>query len=353
MKKVISIIIYMFCSVSLYAQTVTSLPCLDNYTIPVNIKGAVVGKLMSTDSNDQAKILLVKDTSGMFRIDKKGSIALKANVKILPSSKVFSYGITLKVQGKQVEFELVKDDFLHNKVVAHRGAWKNHHLTENTIGSLKKAIVLGCEGSEFDVWLSSDNVPVICHDGSVKGKQIEKTTAEELQKVDLENGDVVPTLKQYLLTIKSQNKTRLFLEIKSSGVSQERSLAVADSVMRMVHALKAQAWVKYISFNYGVLQLIHQLDHTASTAYLNGDKKVNELTNDKISGLDYPFYSFHSDKTLTTDAHHLGLTVNVWTVDNKAEMEYLLKEGVDQITTNEPEMLLELIGTNYLSSSIK
>jgi len=347
MKKIITVILYMFCAVSLYAQTGTSLSCLDNYTIPVNIKGAVIGKLINTDSNNVETILLVKDTSGMFRIDKKGFIALKANVKMLPSSNIFRYGITLKVQGKQIGFELVKDDFLHNKVVAHRGAWKNHQLTENTVGSLKKAIELGCEGSEFDVWLSSDNIPVICHDGSVKGKQIEKTTAEELQKVDLKNGDVVPTLEQYLLTIKSQNKTRLFLEIKSSGVSQERSLAVADSVVRMVHALKAQAWVKYISFNYEVLQRIHQLDLTASTAYLNGDKKVNELNNDKVSGLDYPFYSFHSDKTLTTDAHRLGLSVNVWTVDNKEEMKFLLKEGVDQITTNEPEMLLELIKMNY------
>ncbi|NWJ52462.1 MAG: hypothetical protein HXX14_16510 [Bacteroidetes bacterium] len=347
MKKIITVILYMFCAVSLYAQTGTSLSCLDNYTIPVNIKGAVIGKLINTDSNNVETILLVKDTSGMFRIDKKGFIALKANVKVLPSSNIFRYGITLKVKGKQIGFELVKDDFLHNKVVAHRGAWKNHQLTENTVGSLKKAIELGCEGSEFDVWLSSDNIPVICHDGSVKGKQIEKTTAEELQKVDLENGDVVPTLEQYLLTIKSQNKTRLFLEIKSSGVSQERSLAVADSVVRLVHALKAQAWVKYISFNYGVLQRIHQLDLTASTAYLNGDKKVNELNNDKVSGLDYPFYSFHSDKTLTTDAHRLGLSVNVWTVDNKEEMKFLLKEGVDQITTNEPEMLLELIKMNY------
>ena len=185
MKKIITVILYMFCAVSLYAQTGTSLSCLDNYTIPVNIKGAVIGKLINTDSNNVETILLVKDTSGMFRIDKKGFIALKANVKMLPSSNIFRYGITLKVQGKQIGFELVKDDFLHNKVVAHRGAWKNHQLTENTVGSLKKAIELGCEGSEFDVWLSADNIPVVCHNASVGGQLIEQTTAAELQKISL------------------------------------------------------------------------------------------------------------------------------------------------------------------------
>ena len=154
---------------------------------------------------------------------------------------------------------------------------------------------------------------------------------------------MVPTLEQYLLTIKTQNKTRLFLEIKSSGISQERSLAVADSVVRMVYHLKAQAWVKYISFNYGVLKRIIQLDPTAFTAYLNGDKKVAELKNDSIKGLDYPFYSFHSDKTLLNDAHQSGLSVNVWTVDNTEEMQFLLAGGADMITTNEPEILLALI----------
>ena len=347
MKKIILVILCFYGNFSLQAQVVTTLPALNNFTIPLNIKGADVGKIIYTELTNPEKISIAKDTSGLFKIKKNGFIGLKANVRLSPSSGAFRYGITLKIQGRLFEFELVKDEFIHNKVIAHRGAWKNHQLTENTISALKKAIELGLEGSEFDVWLSSDNVPVICHNSTVKGKQIEKTTAKELQNVDLNNGDVVPTLEQYILTIKSQNKTRLFLEIKSSEVSQERSLAIADSVVRMVHALKAQAWVTYISFNYGVLQRIRQLDPGAPTAYLSGDKKVTELIADKISGLDYPFNAFQTDKTLTQDAHHYGLNVNVWTVDNKAEMKVILKDGVDLITTNEPESLLDLIGSDF------
>lgn len=342
MKKIIPVIAGFFYAFSLYAQPAEVLPGLDHYTIPVSSKGAVVGNVIFPAVTSE-KVALLKDTSGLFRISKDGVVSLKPRVALLPASGSFRYEIIVKIGKKTVAFELVKDDFIHNKVIAHRGAYKNHHLTENTVGSLKKAIEIGCEGSEFDVWLSSDNVPVICHDGSVQGKQIENTTAAELQKVDLKNGDVVPTLEQYLLTIKTQNKTALFLEVKSSGISQERSLAVADSAVRMVHALKAQAWVKYISFNYGVLQRIRQLDPAANTAYLSGDKKVNELAADKVSGLDYPFYSFHTDNKLAQDAHRLGLSVNVWTVDKKEEMEFLLNCGADMITTNEPEMLMNIL----------
>jgi glycerophosphoryl diester phosphodiesterase len=342
-KKILPAVLCICYTFSLHAQPVMALPGLDNYTIPVNSKGAIVGKIVFPDIGKSGRISLVKDTSGLFRISKSGTVSLKHNAVLLPSSGTIRYGVIVKIDKVAVDFELVKDEFIHNKVIAHRGAYKNHHLTENTIGSLKKAIELGYEGSEFDIWLSSDNVPVICHDGSVQGKQIEKTTAAELQKVDLKNGDVVPTLEQYLQVIKSQNKTCLFLEVKTSGISQERSLAVADSAVRLVHALKAQAWIKYISFNYGVLQRIRQLDPAANTAYLSGDKKVTELVADKVSGLDYPFYSFHPDKKLTQEAHQHGLSVNVWTVDKKEEMEFLLSCGVDMITTNEPEMLMDII----------
>ena len=39
------------------------------------------------------------------------------------------------------------------------------------------------------------------------------------------------------------------------------------------------------------------------------------------------------------------MTVNVWTVDTKVEMRYLIGLGVDVITTNKPLLLREVIDT--------
>lgn len=55
-------------------------------------------------------------------------------------------------------------NFLKNGVVAHRGAWKNDGLPQNSIASLKKAISLEVAGSEFDVQLTADGVLVLNHD---------------------------------------------------------------------------------------------------------------------------------------------------------------------------------------------
>ena len=85
-----------------------------------------------------------------------------------------------------------------NKVIAHRGAWKNTGATENSIGALEHAIKLGCYGSEFDVHMSADSVLYVLHDHSIQGTNIETTNSAELSKIKLANGEALPTLEAYL-----------------------------------------------------------------------------------------------------------------------------------------------------------
>ncbi len=60
-------------------------------------------------------------------------------------------------------------------------------------------------------------------------------------------------------------------------------------------------------------------------------------------GLDYHMGEFEKNKQLIQDAKSKGITTNVWTVNDPAAMDVLLKDGVDYITTNEPEILLEKV----------
>jgi glycerophosphoryl diester phosphodiesterase len=50
-----------------------------------------------------------------------------------------------------------------------------------------------------------------------------------------------------------------------------------------------------------------------------------------------------SDPNLVHSANSLGLTTNVWTVNTKDEFKTYLDKGVDYITTDEPESLLQVI----------
>ena len=238
---------------------------------------------------------------------------------------------------------VVNDQFIRNQVIAHRGAWKQTKTTENSLASLNHAVRLGCMGSEFDVHMSADSVLFIHHDPMIQGLAIEKTPAQELLKLRLDNGEPLPTLEAYLTEGMKQNRTRLILEIKTSTQGKERSLALTERVVAMVHRLKAQAWVDYIAFDYDVCKKVQALDPTANVAYLFGDKSPAQLAEDKLFGFDYHYSIVKKNESWLQEAQQRHLTVNVWTVNDRDTMEWLLARHVNFITTNEPEMLLELV----------
>lgn len=314
---------------------------LSAYRLPLNKKGAKIAEPFNTKAGG-LQLKIISDPARLFRV-KNNALYLKKNRQITEKDKTLAYPLKFSVGGVVVTAELVTDRFIKNRVIAHRGAWKNQQVSENSLGSLRKAIELGCEGAEFDVWLSADGTPVISHDASIGGYVVENTAAAQLLKVPLKAGEFVPSLEQYLQLGKTQNTTTLVLEIKPSAKGKEAMRTTVDSIMSMVARHHAQGWVKYISFSYDALLRVRELDPYADISYLTGDKTVDEVKKDGLNGIDYSFYSYDGDVDLVKKAHALGLTVNVWTINDPGRLQHFLKAGVDMITTDEPELLLKII----------
>ncbi len=230
-----------------------------------------------------------------------------------------------------------------SKIIAHRGAFKKNNLPENSIASLKEAIRLKCWGTEFDIHLTSDGVAVINHDAEFKGIKIEASTFADLQKAALANGEKIPTLRAYLDEGGKQNKTKLILEIKPSVVSRSRTLELTDMCVGMVKELGLQNKVEYISFEYDACKRVKELDPNAKVAYLKGDADPVKLKKDGLSGADYHYSVFQKNPGWIKELKALGLTSNAWTVNERKDMEWLIAEKVDYITTNEPELLAEVL----------
>lgn len=315
----------------------------DNYLIPVDKPGGVIGYIYPTPSS----LRLLCDTSSLFRIDhRKQAVCLKKG-KFLPKEQVaYRYGITLLIDGQAYNFELLKDGFSKNKVVAHRGAWKHQGVLQNSLRSFQNAVDLGCQGSEMDVWLTADNKVVLSHDPHVYGIEVENTSLLQLFQQTIHKEDPVPSLPELLLAARTQNITHPVIEIKDSQKGLARTLQLTDSVVNIVHRMKMQGYVQYISFNYEVMKRIRALDPTAKTFYLmEGKKDLDELVNDRISGIDYSYYAYRQDKDLVRKAKEAGLLTNVWTVNNAEELQLYYQQGVDYITTDEPELLLKIINS--------
>lgn len=228
-------------------------------------------------------------------------------------------------------------------VIAHRGAWKNTGVPENSIASLQHAISLGCYGSEFDVHLSADSVPFILHDNAIQGISIEKTNAADLKKIKLTNGESLPTLEEYLIAGKGQTKTRLILEIKSSSISKERSLALTKKCVDLVTQTGVAAITDYIAFDFDVCLKVKSLSPKTSVQYLSGNKSPEELSLAGLDGFDYHFSVLKRNENWLSEAQKLKLSSNAWTVNDEETMRWLIGEKIDMITTNEPEKLLKLL----------
>ena len=238
-----------------------------------------------------------------------------------------------------------KATFADNVVVAHRGAWKKQNIPENSIASLKHAIKLNCTCSEFDVRMTADDVLIVNHDAEHNGLAVEEHTYEELAKFKLSNGEAVPRLKDFILAGMEHNtSTGLVCEIKPS-TSKERGQLIAENVLELVEELNAEEIISsYISFDYDILLKIIELNPNAKTEYLTGNKTPEELKADGVTGLDYAYRVFKAHPDWIQKAKDLGMTLNAWTVNNQEDLDWLLANEFDFITTNEPELLFERIG---------
>lgn len=265
------------------------------------------------------------------------------NTIVFQTLSVFLLLIFIQPSTGQTSGSVEQDNFLKNGVVAHRGAWKNDRLPQNSIASLKKAISLEAAGSEFDVQLTSDGVLVLNHDPVYEGMHIEKTKYSGLKKYRLKNGEVLPTLDKYLKIGMRQQKTRLILELKPSQISKERSLLLAQKAVAKVNKMRAQPWITYISFDYDILKEIVRLDPSAKTMYLNGNVAPSQLKADGISGADYHFNVFKKDDNWIGNSRKSRIETNVWTVNDPLLMDYFLARDIDYITTDEPELLLKKV----------
>ena len=248
---------------------------------------------------------------------------------------IFSVAVTFSITHAQ--------NTSQTKVIAHRGAWKNTGLPQNSMAALESAINMGCYASECDIWMTMDSVLVVNHDPDFFGLKIEESSFDALSAKEHANGERISTLEQFLQRIVTQTNTRIVLDIKPSKISEERSLEVARRSLAAVRRMKAQPLTDYIFFDYDACLLLKKLEPQAHVAYLNGDRSPTQVADDWLSGLDYNYRIFQKNESWLSDARERGLTLNVWTVNDEALMTFFIKENFDFITTDEPELLLRLV----------
>ena len=230
------------------------------------------------------------------------------------------------------------------KVIAHRGYWTAPESAQNSIASFTKADSVGVFGSEIDVWLTADDKLIVNHDRVYKGTDInmEKSTLKEITSIVLPNGENIPTLDAYLRLVATKPNTRLILEMKSLSDLKREDLA-AEKIIKALRKYNLLDRTDIIAFSINACLAFKKLMPDGRIFYLNGDLAPRSIKKLGLTGIDYSMSVLRKNPKWVEQAHKEGLEVNVWTVDEEADMKYFIDLGVDYITTDYPERLQALL----------
>ena len=228
------------------------------------------------------------------------------------------------------------------KVVAHRGFWRTEGSDQNSVASLLKADELGAWGAEFDVWRASDGVLVLNHDGVHDGHNVQTTPSTVLTTLRLANGETMPTLDEYLAAAK-RTKIHLVLELKPHA-TPEAETAAAEAAVKAVEAAKLSKRVTYITFSRHAMEELIRLAPKNDVLYLGGDISPEELEKLGAAGGDYNHgvYLKHPEWLEYMKQH--GMISNIWTVNHPVDMIWAMRQKIDFLTTDRPDLFLQLQG---------
>lgn len=235
-----------------------------------------------------------------------------------------------------------------NPVIAHRGA--SAYAPENTMSAFRLAEQMGAACIECDVMLSSDGVPFIIHDTSLKRTtktrgEVGLTTAEQLSSLEAGRwfrrkykGEPIPTLKG-LLDWLVPSGLSLNLEIKPyPGRHPETVQAVLAILLPHLNALENRLIIS--SFEYDVLEMCHQLMPELPIGYLMDSWEENCLMRARAVGA----MAIHMNRKLATRPRvdmikQAGFLVLCYTVNRVRTARKLIALGVDAVFSDYPDLL--------------
>ena len=231
-------------------------------------------------------------------------------------------------------------------IVAHRGYWNCEQAgyAKNSVAALRCAQEAGLWGSEFDVNMTSDDVLLVYHDSNIDVKSIEKHPHSEFRDVKLANGENIPTLDAYLEQGRLHPETMLVCELKGHSTPEvENRLIMLTLAKLKEYKLLDPERVMFISFSFHICRTLAQMLPEHTVQFLGSSKNPYELHEAGINGVDYNHAVYSKHQNWNKMARKKRMSVNAWTVDRKEDILKMLDMKVDQITTDEPLKVRQLM----------
>tara|TARA_B100002049_G_scaffold114862_1_gene84850 strand:+ start:78 stop:764 length:687 start_codon:yes stop_codon:yes gene_type:complete len=223
-------------------------------------------------------------------------------------------------------------------IIGHRGAMG--HVAENTIPSIKKAMELGVDGIEIDVFKCKTGELVVFHDEKLDrltnaSGLIESLELDSIKKITVLDQYRIPTLEDVLILIDGQVK--LNIELKGQGTASPTN----DIINQYINK---GGWTndKFIisSFKWDELEKIRSLNSLIPIAVLV-NTRVNPIEalpfarKVKAIAINPNFKDLNQENIKEIQSN--GFKVFPYTINELDDIERMIKLGVDAIITDYPE----------------
>ncbi len=220
-------------------------------------------------------------------------------------------------------------------IIAHRGAWSETGHPQNSLAALKEALSLDIFGSECDIWKTSDNVFVICHDQTYNGMDVTKCTYAELAQYPLNNGERIPTLDDFLTALEaSTTQTKLVIELKSNAQPMEVFEAV--NKRGLLHK------VVFITYSYKKCQTFASMGCGDIAYYIGGSKTPEEIRYNGIGGIINSEENIRKVPDWIERSSNVGVQLVLGSVNNPSIMNQYIDRGC-LFSSNRPITLVKAI----------
>jgi glycerophosphoryl diester phosphodiesterase len=250
--------------------------------------------------------------------------------------------------------------------IAHRGGAEE--APENTLEAFGAAVALGYRYLETDAHVSRDGVVVAFHDPGLDGAtdrrgEIAQLTIAEIEAADAgwrfspDGGRSFPYRNRGLRVPRLQE---LLLRWPQARVNIDpKSDASVEPLVALIDRLGAWERVCVGSFSDRRLRRVRALSRSRACTSM-GPRAVAIARALSLAGripsqgaqcIQVPIHSGPIrivSRRFVSAAHHAGLHVHVWTVNERSTMHELLDLGVDGIMTDRPRLLRDVFGERGL-----
>jgi glycerophosphoryl diester phosphodiesterase len=231
---------------------------------------------------------------------------------------------------------LLSCDMKKPLIIGHRGAMG--HETENTLPSIQKAMDLGVDMIEIDVFKLKSGEVVVFHDDTVDRLtngpgSIEGYNIIELKKLIVNGGHQIPILQDVLKLI--DNKVALNIELKGAGTADR-----VNFIMNYYINKKNWSPENFIisSFNWDELKEMRKLNPDVAIAVLTEENPIDAIPMAKeLQAVAINPYFKKLDLDVANQIHDAGFKIYTWTVNEPEDIDAMKKLAVDGIITNFPE----------------